>query len=84
MIINEYAMAGFVHEFQKTAKAKQIAKILGIAGAGAAAGAGGAHIVGEKKRKGQLKELADLFRKANVQENKLIARRAYQAGAKNA
>ena len=50
------------------------------AAGGAAAGAGGAYLLGESKRKKQLQQLADLFRKANMQENRMIAHRAFQAG----
>ena len=77
MFINE----GFLDEMQKEgAGTAAVLKALGIAGAGAAAGAGGAYVVGEKKRKSQLKELANLFRSANMQENRMIAGRAFRAG----
>jgi hypothetical protein len=71
----------------KTAAGGKLLSILKRVGVPAAAAAGGAaaggavaHIKGEKKRKAQLQQLADLFRKANVQENQMIARRAFQAG----
>ena len=71
---------GFLEEIQKTGNAKQIAKLLGAGAAGAAIGGGGAYMHGENKRKTHLKQLADLFRKANMAENKMIAQRAFQAG----
>jgi len=71
---------GFLEEVQKTANTKQIAKILGGAGLGALAGGGAAYAYGEKKRKSHLKQLANLFRQANMAENKMIARRAFAAG----
>jgi len=76
---------GFLAEVEQTkeASAKAIAKVLGLMGAGAAVGAGGTHVLAEKKRKSQLKQLADLFRQANIQENRLIAQRAFQAGRKS-
>jgi len=71
---------GFLEEIQKEANMKQIAKYLAAAGGGAALGGGAAYAVGEKKRKTHLKQLADLFRQANIAENKMIAQRAFQAG----
>jgi hypothetical protein len=81
MYINE----GFLDEMKKegaagSSRLMSALKALGFAGAGAAAGAGGAYAVGEKKRKTQLKQLADLFRQANLAENKLLAQRAFAAG----
>ena len=64
------------------------------AGTGAAATGGAAYLMGRKrkkqhaeqlagseaKRKGQLKHLAGLFRKANVAENRQLAQKYYRAG----
>ena len=76
-----YINDGFVDEMSKVAvNYKAVAKALGLAGTGAAAGAGGAYVMGEKKRKKQLQQLADLFRQANMAENKVLARRYFQAG----
>lgn len=75
---------GFLEEFQKCGGAKDIAKLLAVAGVGAAAGGGGAYAYGEHKRKKHLKQLSDLFRQANVAENRMIAQRAFQAGRQGA
>ena len=48
-----------------------------------AAGGGAAYVHGESKRKKHLKQLADLFRQANIQEKRMIAQRAFQAGRKS-
>lgn len=77
-----YVNEGFLEEMSKCAmNYKAVAKALGIGAGGAAVGAGGAYMMGEKKRKTQLKQLADLFRQANMAENKVLMRRAFQAGA---
>lgn len=74
-MINE----GFFQEMRKTA-IHPILKGVMAGGAGAALGGGAAYAAGEHKRKKQLKQLADLFRQANMAENKILSQRAYQAG----
>lgn len=70
---------GFLEEMHKTALHPLMKGVM-AAGGGAAVGGGAAYVAGESKRKKQLKQLADLFRQANMAENKILSQRAYAAG----